>query len=727
MKKRIISAFLAFIMVFAMVVPIFAEEVKTSKEADAVTNTVTLHKLIMSKEELIKWNSEEVQKSGYNGTQNLQELAALTKKGIKEIKDVYFAFKYKDGNNKGKYVTIKENLGSEPIYGSSDSLDSKLQEGYKLLGDKTSETGIKFNTKGLKGQFEIVEVPEKSTYKGTNDESLAGAKAVPVEITLPLVNEEGTVLDAHVYPKNTEDKPQIDKNFLKEKHQNGGLSEAANFQGQDQKFFTNYNNYQNQKATLSATLGKKVPYEVKTKVNKGTEYGKLVWKDIMTNGLTFNKDLKILATNNVDLIKETDYKVTEDDRGFTLSLTSTGLDKVKNVTKPGKEGGQDVEFTITYSATVNGTAIVDNPEKNDISLEYGYQPNKGIEEKTVTPKNEELNLNKSWGESTEVPQDVIVTYSLKNDKGNVASVTLTKDTNGTIYLGNGITFEVGEKLGGSFKGLPEGTNYKISERVAGYIPEYKKGNTDGTVTITNKKDNDNPTPISPNEPKVVVGGKKFVKTNNEAVDSNVLERLAGAKFVVKNEKNEYLHAKNDENYTKDQNNLMEAKNKLTVKVDEWNKLTVDQQKNNSQNIKSEIDKLQKLYNEALKKASIRYEWKKDNKGESLVVLSSDSQGKFEIQGLAYGKYKLEELQAPTGYAKISDITFEVKAGSFTAEGNINYTKESQGTKDAQQVKNKKISIPQTGGIGTVIFTVAGLIIMGAAIYALKKNNQEVDA
>ncbi|VLC78510.1 cell wall surface anchor family protein [Streptococcus pneumoniae] len=46
--------------------------------------------------------------------------------------------------------------------------------------------------------------------------------------------------------------------------------------------------------------------------------------------------------------------------------------------------------------------------------------------------------------------------------------------------------------------------------------------------------------------------------------------------------------------------------------------------------------------------------------------------------------------------------------------------------DATKVVNKKITIPQTGGIGTIIFAVAGAVIMGIAVYAYVKNNKDED-
>ncbi|MGB4609130.1 MAG: LPXTG cell wall anchor domain-containing protein [Saccharofermentanales bacterium] len=44
--------------------------------------------------------------------------------------------------------------------------------------------------------------------------------------------------------------------------------------------------------------------------------------------------------------------------------------------------------------------------------------------------------------------------------------------------------------------------------------------------------------------------------------------------------------------------------------------------------------------------------------------------------------------------------------------------------DAVRLDNKEITIPQTGGIGTVIFVVAGLAIMAFAVIAMRRNNKK---
>lgn len=93
-----------------------------------------------------------------------------------------------------------------------------------------------------------------------------------------------------------------------------------------------------------------------------------------------------------------------------------------------------------------------------------------------------------------------------------------------------------------------------------------------------------------------------------------------------------------------------------------------------------------------------------------------------IEGIEYGTYKLEEIEAPKGYAKINDVEFTVAEGTNT-DTNIKYDVDSAAN-DAKQVINKKVTIPQTGGMGTALFMVAGLALMGGAFIAMRKRSAE---
>lgn len=94
------------------------------------------------------------------------------------------------------------------------------------------------------------------------------------------------------------------------------------------------------------------------------------------------------------------------------------------------------------------------------------------------------------------------------------------------------------------------------------------------------------------------------------------------------------------------------------------------------------------------------------------LFTSAEAGTFEIKGLPYGEYILVETKAPTGYALPTDpnTLFTVNAGSYEDEAVL-------------KIENKEITIPQTGGIGTAIFTMIGAALMiFATVYYKRTSN-----
>lgn len=727
MKKRFLSLAMAFIMILSVIMPSlsYAEEEKISKAPDAVTKTVTVHKLLMTKEKLDNWNSENIEKAGYNGTQNLEEFQKLTGVGndVSEIKDVYFALKFVGGDNDGKFVKADTQDKTKPADPLAPTEDVK-----EAVGGLTTTSGITFKTEKLKGKFAIDEIRDLSTYKGTNEEALADMKAVPVEITLPLVVDEGTVLDAHVYPKNTQDKPKIDKNFLKSEAEEKGLTaqeviENGGFDSKDAAIAgAAYDNYAKEKATVTKTVGSSVPYEVKTQISKGSRYERLVWSDNMTKGLTFNYDLVLEAykatttdqkvwtkapSGDISLTATTDYVIDANDLGFTLRLTEAGLNKIEEAAKE-----SDVEFRLTYSARINSSAVIDMPEKNDIKLIYGHDKGNDNEPKGTKPNNKEITVNKTWADGDPI-ENVKVTYRLfvKNgDKWNFVKEEVKESAPYNV----------------TFTELDNEKEYKVVEIVdkASYSPEYVSAQN-GTITIKNHKNNI--PPLDPTEPKVQTGGKKFVKTDNNEKDS--AERLAGAMFLVKNASNKYLAYKNDTQRAAEQATYVEKEQAYQEAIKNYNDREDDTQKDQ---LLTAIETARKARDDAFKAMSYEYEWidVSDKSVEGVkktkaVVLTSDNEGRFEVVGLAYGSYKLEEIQAPKGYAKLSDIDFTVSNGSYAGTAaEMQYNKADTNNGYGQQVKNKKVNIPQTGGIGTIVFTVAGLALMAGAVISLRRKNNE---
>lgn len=117
-----------------------------------------------------------------------------------------------------------------------------------------------------------------------------------------------------------------------------------------------------------------------------------------------------------------------------------------------------------------------------------------------------------------------------------------------------------------------------------------------------------------------------------------------------------------------------------------------------------------------------------------VKLKSDADGSFEIKGLAYAidaeatgaevKYKLKETKAPAGYViPEAPIEFAVNQTSY----NKTPTTIDVDNADAEPQKvenNKRPEIPNTGGIGTAIFVVLGLVLMLVAAKGMKHHKEE---
>lgn len=703
MNKRLISLLMAFVMVMGILVMPFS----ALAEGEKTTTSVTVHKMLLTKDNAAKFGKDGKQ-VGLDGTKydgnQIQNMDKYFGDGQKQIAGVYFVWQ----KQVSPLVKADDEKADENWkYVKADGTDATGVD--DAFGKLTTADGVNFDTSKLPaGKYRILEVKEKSTYKGEDGKTLTGMYAVPVYLTLPMVNETGVIEAAHVYPKNTEDAPKIDKNF---KEGTTGANDTA----------INYDDNQRNKDTINRKVGDTVEYQVSTEIPKEADYKFLKWTDAMSDGLTYTKgSLKVTSEQMTgeNALAEGDYTVEEDARGYTVKFTESGLKKITAAAKT-----TEVTIKFAYSAVLNGKAEVEKPEKNDVALDYGHKGRPESEPKEGKPNNKEIKVEKTWADGgvTEDDKNAVVVYTLYEKDGE------------TLKEVDSVTKRYNEKdaansFNHTFTGLDDNKTYVVKERVSGYEPEYKEF-VNGVVKINNKKDNDNPKPLNPSEPKVVTYGKRFVKVG--MVDGQE-QRLAGAEFLVKDAAGKYLAYKADTEIAKDKAAVAAAKKTLDEKVAAYNALDAEKQKGAEGTAAIEAVRVaQEAYNKAFREAAGQYELvdKKDKDTANLVRLISDAEGKFEITGLSAGEWYLEETKAPATFAKLeADVKFTVAEGSYN--GTAQEYKYEKELKDGEtqhyglKVENKKVTIPQTGGIGTAIFAVAGIALMAGAVIAMKKNRVE---
>ena len=698
-KKKILSLIMALVMlvgVFSPLTALAAGEVESGEDGSAKaakqTTDVVIHKIEMN--DLTGWPKNP--NNSYDGSK-IEKITDYFSTDAKELDKVIFHY-YKV-EDKVTYEKLKANPTK---YDTKELMDNaikatgeeKINATYVGKAETANKEGAK--VEGLaNGYYWFVEDKDSVSRDGR---TFSAAAAVPFGLSLPYANKDGKPFTTgenalHVYPKNTlANEPKVDKDF-----KNPGAN------------VTTPRSEKEKNKPESHNVGDLIEYQVKTEFQPGTKYKTAFWTDQMTEGLEFQENSVEVKVGDKTLVKGTDYTLTTDVNTFKLSLTEAGL---KNV----NEQKQATTVTIEYKAKLTNAAKVDVPESNDVVFHYGNNPSKGNTPVPNKPSNGEMEVEKSWLDKTGKVMDA-------PDKAQI-KVTLYDANTGEVVKGtqenpNPTILKADNQWKAKWTGLDNNKKYKVKEEViAGYDAEYGIDG-DGKITIKNHK-TDNPAPKNPDEPKVVTYGKKFVK-----MEENGTNRLKGAKFIIKNK---ITNDANNGKYLKKIDGAKKsafdtAQQAYEAAVVAYNKAVADN--TDLTTVKTNLESTRKTRDEAWNAyLSSLTEWT-DKKGEALV-LESGEDGSFEIHGLKEGSYALEEIEKPAGYAAIKgDIDFTVGKGTYTAHADgVNFKPEETDAKDAQRVDNKKITIPETGGMGTVLFTVVGISLMAGAVIAMKKNREE---
>ncbi|MEB2612360.1 SpaA isopeptide-forming pilin-related protein [Bacillus cereus] len=288
-----------------------------------------------------------------------------------------------------------------------------------------------------------------------------------------------------------------------------------------------------------------------------------------------------------------------------------------------------------------------------------------------------------------------------------------EDSKGKI-VGELVTNEEGEAIS---KDLPIG-NYTVVEVEAPKGYELLKDN----ITVKIEKDAVVEIKIGNKKLPDPMGKMKLVKV--DISDKN--KKLARAKFhiedsnkkvvgeLVTNEEGEVI-SKNLPigNYTVVEIEAPKGyellKDKIAVKIEKDTvvEIKIGNKKLPDPTGQFEIEKVDDMDSELKLKGAVFQVL--DKEGKEVSRLITDEKGKVISNQLAIGKYTIKEIKAPNGYMLLRDsieieITEAVKTQKIT-------------------VKNAKNNwvIPNTGGRGTTIFYVIGIMLMFGVLYFCKKN------
>ncbi|MDA1828635.1 MULTISPECIES: SpaH/EbpB family LPXTG-anchored major pilin [Bacillus cereus group] len=392
------------------------------------------------------------------------------------------------------------------------------------------------------------------------------------------------------------------------------------------------------------------------------------------------------------------------------------LTKVDDAGKPLK----DVEFTLYHKGTDKVVVDKAGKELKDLKTdkdgkirvdgllygEYYFKESKALEGYVLDPKKYEFKVEKSGA----FPKDGQAGYGeiVKLDKIiNYKKPTIDKKINGNL---NGLPINVDEEF-----------TYDIKTKLPGDIHLYKK------YVITDNVD-----------PRLTIIGTPVVTIDGEKVSSDVVKVTLGEKtaavqlvtvtvenFAALKDKKE-LHLQIKAKVNGDINGGTVIENIAKIDYETGDKVTPPDDETTTPPVKVivtdgkiSLKKIDGATKDALEGA--KFELRKDGKVVKVkgvdVVGVSDKDRIINWNNIPYGEYEIVEIEAP----KYTDKG-EVKSYQKLREPiKVKIDKDNQTVKLTVENNKSGWILPATGGIGTILFTVVGLVLMGAAFMFLRRK------
>ena len=411
------------------------------------------------------------------------------------------------------------------------------------------------------------------------------------------------------------------------------------------------------------------------------------------------------------------FDVTYDESKSTYAYSIAGDSEWYDVVK------DYTGITLTKAASENTYAVT----KKDTFSAAAFA---NVLKAAVTGKTGGITLNVADGKATATGLDLGY-YFVTSTTGALCNLTTT-NPDATIHDKNDVPFDkVDDKASVE-------VGETVSYTITGKVPDYT-GFTTYTYLIT---DTMSEGLTFQKDAKVTVGGTDVTSacTITYDVDSNankftvsipVMNYTIGAEIkvtytAVTNDNAVTVISKNSATLTYSNNPTDSESKTTTPKVEETvysAKLVIDKYQKgdgskklaNAKFVLKNAEGKYYKYTAATESAAAQVEWVA-NQADATEV-TTDTNGAAAFNGLKDGTYHLVETAAPAGYNLLATEVEVVINGADATEVDL-----SSLTATAKVENSTGTTIPETGGIGTTIFYVAGgLLVLGAVILLITKK------
>ena len=120
-------------------------------------------------------------------------------------------------------------------------------------------------------------------------------------------------------------------------------------------------------------------------------------------------------------------------------------------------------------------------------------------------------------------------------------------------------------------------------------------------------------------------------------------------------------------------------------------------------------------------------------GTDETIITTDT-GKFSVEGLEEGTYWVEEVNPPAGYNKLAKPVKVIIEATYNEDGTLfthsvkygdDLTNAAHGDHSVVIVNKAGTLLPETGGMGTIVFTVIGAaVVVGGVAWIVRRKNAQ---